>query len=43
MNKDFRGPITERGVGRTSMLHRGRGEAEKGVLLLEEESLVNNM
>jgi hypothetical protein len=28
MNKDFRGPIIGRGVGGTSGLERGRGEAE---------------
>ena len=42
MNKDFRGPITGRGVGRVSGSERGRGEGEIVVLLLEE-SLENNM
>jgi hypothetical protein len=27
MNKDFRGPITRRGVGGTSRKEKGRGEA----------------
>jgi len=35
MNKDFRGPITGRGIGGTFGSKRGREEAGKGDLLLE--------
>jgi hypothetical protein len=34
MNKDFRGPITEQGIGGTSELERGR-KAGKGVCFLD--------
>lgn len=43
MNKDFRGPITRQGVGRTSGPEKGREEAGKGDLFLDGESLGSNM
>lgn len=42
MNKDLRGPITGRGVGRTSWSEI-REKAGKGDLLLVRESLGDNM
>jgi hypothetical protein len=39
MNKDFKGPITGQGVGRTSRLETGRGEAGKGDRLLKRRQV----
>jgi hypothetical protein len=43
MNKDFRRPITGRGIGGTSWSERERGKVKKGVLLLDSESLEDKM